>query len=524
MTKRLDAIRLGSIILLVLTGARFLFHILSGSDFHTYLVTDDFYYYFLPAKNLVSQGISSFDGITITNGYHPLWFICNVVLYAISGMNDGMYFILLAGLSGVLTYLFLTKLQELVTLIFGELWLYDILLALTAVIYAGLCFLGMETTILLPLLTTLLVSLLKTNFETAAPTRYLYLGFLSSLVILSRLDTLFLVGMLCIGMLFLMKGKIFSRLMNLVWIALGMILLPTYFLFNYISYGEFLTVSALVKTLGTTKEFNVDAFLYILTNRDSAGALFLAPLGLIAIVLSRSIKKQAKIILGILLAFPFVFYPIILYQSSWFLNRWYLYPLPMVSLVSVLCIIHYFSERLDIFKRLPHYTKSASLLTTSFMVVFGAYFFLRDTILFEPDPHSVYTHAKKMQPFVATHPGIYAMGDRAGLTAYLIGQPVIQLEGLACDHSMVRFMRERTDLQEVLRHYNVQYLIESADDAGLDAADNCYHLEEPHKEQAGELTPKMTSTLCRHPEAIIETKTAGYGVKTYIFDISKDQN
>ncbi len=65
---------------------------------------DDFYFnnpYFLKyqkkcasvqtlyLKNLVSHGISSFDGITITNGYHPLWFICNVILYTTSGMNDG---------------------------------------------------------------------------------------------------------------------------------------------------------------------------------------------------------------------------------------------------------------------------------------------------------------------------------------------------------------------------------------------------------------------------------------------------
>jgi hypothetical protein len=153
------------------------------------------------------------------------------------------------------------------------------------------------------------------------------------------------------------------------------------------------------------------------------------------------------------------------------------------------------------------------------MILFGTYFFLRDTVLFQPDPHSVYAHAKKIQPFIATHPGIYAMGDRAGLTAYLIGQPVIQLEGLACDHTMVKFMKERTDLQDVLRHYSAQYLIESTDNIGLDTANGCFTIEEPHKEQAGELAPKMRTTLCRNPEAIIETRANGYGVKTYIFEL-----
>lgn len=38
-----------------------------------YLVSDDAYYYFSIAKNLVTRGVLSADGITETNGFHPLW-------------------------------------------------------------------------------------------------------------------------------------------------------------------------------------------------------------------------------------------------------------------------------------------------------------------------------------------------------------------------------------------------------------------------------------------------------------------
>lgn len=519
MTKRRDPIWFGIITLLILTGARFTFHILSGSDAHTYLVTDDFYYYFLPAKNLIINGVSSFDGTTVTNGYHPLWFIMNVLWYIVSGMDDTTYFVVLTIASGFLTYYFVIKLRKLVSIVFGQHWLYDLTFALSIIVYAGLCFLGMETTVLMPLLSLLLVSLVKTNFETAQIKDFLRLGVLSSLIILSRLDTVLLIGMISAGMFFLIKKPLLPRIKSILWFCVGLLPLPLYFLFNYINYGEFLTVSALVKTLGETNEFNADSFLYLVTNRDSAGAFFLAPFGLFALILNNKLSKQTKVILSIFLCFPFIFYFIILFKSSWFLNRWYLYPLPMVSCISAICIIDYAIGKSKLINLTPRFTKMASILTSSILILFGVLFFLRDTIYFQPDPNSVYTHAKRMQSFVASHPGIYAMGDRAGLTAYLIGKPVIQLEGLACDYTMAAFMKQKSDLTKVLAHYNVDYLIETSDLDGLDTINGCYALEEPHKEQAGVSAPKMTAILCTKASYEDSTVIENYGVRTYIFKL-----
>ncbi len=38
-----------------------------------YLISDDAYYYFTIARNLATRGMLSADGITLTNGFHPLW-------------------------------------------------------------------------------------------------------------------------------------------------------------------------------------------------------------------------------------------------------------------------------------------------------------------------------------------------------------------------------------------------------------------------------------------------------------------
>jgi hypothetical protein len=38
-----------------------------------WFITDDAFYYFKIAQNIVEGKGISFDGITITNGFHPLW-------------------------------------------------------------------------------------------------------------------------------------------------------------------------------------------------------------------------------------------------------------------------------------------------------------------------------------------------------------------------------------------------------------------------------------------------------------------
>jgi hypothetical protein len=48
-----------------------------------YLVSDDAYYYFAIARNLVTRGILSADGITLTNGFHPLWLFVITPVFAL---------------------------------------------------------------------------------------------------------------------------------------------------------------------------------------------------------------------------------------------------------------------------------------------------------------------------------------------------------------------------------------------------------------------------------------------------------
>ena len=49
--------------------------------------TDDFYYYLTTAKNFINLGSITFDKISITNGFQPLWFFFISFIFALS-KND----------------------------------------------------------------------------------------------------------------------------------------------------------------------------------------------------------------------------------------------------------------------------------------------------------------------------------------------------------------------------------------------------------------------------------------------------
>ncbi|MDY7080305.1 MAG: hypothetical protein SXV54_25765 [Chloroflexota bacterium] len=65
--------------------ARLLLPWLSLSFLLEYVVSDDAFYYFTIARNVVHGLGVTFDGLTPTNGFHPLWLICLLPIYAVAG-------------------------------------------------------------------------------------------------------------------------------------------------------------------------------------------------------------------------------------------------------------------------------------------------------------------------------------------------------------------------------------------------------------------------------------------------------
>ena len=64
-----------------------------------------------------------------------------------------------------------------------------------------------------------------------------------------------------------------------------------------------------------------------------------------------------------------------------------------------------------------------------------------------------------LDEFAATHPGVYAMGDRAGMFAITTPNPVLQTEGLVMDKAFLAHIRHQDELRSTLEGYGVNYYV-----------------------------------------------------------------
>lgn len=123
---------------------------------------------------------------------------------------------------------------------------------------------------------------------------------------------------------------------------------------------------------------------------------------------------------------------------------------------------------------------------------------------------AVYQTAAALAEFEKAHPGIYAMGDRAGKVGYLMQNPVVQLEGLVMDKDYLAFMKRSAPLGEVLRHYRADYYVGSSHEA----FGQCFTAVEPY--QSGPRSPRIVGEFCQPPVARFNFG----GVETLVYKVS----
>ena len=146
--------------------------------------------------------------------------------------------------------------------------------------------------------------------------------------------------------------------------------------------------------------------------------------------------------------------------------------------------------------------------------------FLRVHYKKEPTMEAIYDVAVQLQPFERSHPGVYAMGGGAGMPGYLLGDPLVQTEGLMMDPGYLLHIRHQDDLLATLRTYGVRYyiayelLVPSGYDKQRDG--KCFLAEEPYN--VGHATLRMRATLCGPPVANI---VVSENVIVHIYDLNQ---
>jgi len=169
---------------------------------------DDAYYYFKVAQNISEGHGSTFDGINPTNGYHPLWMLICIPIFALARIDLilplRVLLLVMSGLSvatGILLYRLIGKIfTPFVGALAALYWVFDIRVQNT--IYRQ----GLESGIAAFFIALFLYKLYefeKTWRKNGVPRKELItLGLLAALTMFSRLDLVFLAVLAGLWILF----------------------------------------------------------------------------------------------------------------------------------------------------------------------------------------------------------------------------------------------------------------------------------------------------------------------------------
>ncbi|HEX5837219.1 MAG TPA: hypothetical protein VFY26_05260 [Anaerolineales bacterium] len=169
---------------------------------------DDAYYYFKVAQNISEGHGSTFDGINKTNGYHPLWMLICIPIFALARFDLilplRILFLLMSGLSVATAVLLFRLIGRVFAPVIGAFaalyWVFSVNVLVR--FYKQ----GLETGIaafFIVLFVYKLAEFERTWRERSVTTReWTILGAIGALVIFSRLDLVFLVALAGIWLVF----------------------------------------------------------------------------------------------------------------------------------------------------------------------------------------------------------------------------------------------------------------------------------------------------------------------------------
>ena len=468
---------------------------LRSGDLPLRFAQDDFYYYLKPAQNLALLHRSTFDGATLTNGYHPLYFalitVISLFVHTIPGIFRVLWLLDTVSATGI--FLLTRKIFARVT---STLLANGLAIATTALCIPLLCD-QMEVTLALPLG----FAFLCVGFVDAGELTRRWsvgLGFLGALTFLARLDAGLLVFLYAVALLCTREFR--QRLSPgiLLGFVAGVLPLPVIYLWlNLHFFGTLLPVSGMAKQMRHGHRLS----LLLPGSFNGTSELFLCvaiAAAVFAWAFRRFLQARERIFLFAVLATPFLFYGLEMAVSDWPIWNWYFYDLRFSAAGAFLLVA-------VVASRLPLPTALSSENTPLGGLVGWALMACASFVLcvqhYKVDHWMVEIQhaADVLDRFAATHPGKYAMGDRAGMFAVGTSSPVLQTEGLVMDRAYLNHIRAGDDLRSVLASYGVSYYVAFVFKTNLrwQWQGNCLHAMEPSI--AGPDSLRMRSTFCQPP-------------------------
>jgi hypothetical protein len=211
-------------------------------------VPDDAFYYFQTAREFVKSGRSTFDGLHITTGYQPLWFLTSAAVNLVFSQGGELpvrvmlYLQLLAaaGATALMAAVAARVTNVAIAMVTGVLWI--------AVFQRPASVNGLETGVHCLLFALLFAQFV--TFQRAAPAsrtrRALALGLTAALFFLARVDGLLILAPLALW--FTLAARDPARRRDLVvFVAPIFVVVSAYFVVNLVATGHATPVSGAAK-------------------------------------------------------------------------------------------------------------------------------------------------------------------------------------------------------------------------------------------------------------------------------------
>lgn len=412
---------------------------------------DDSYFYIKIADNIAKGLGSTFDGINITNGYHPLWMIVLSVVYFIPRFfinadsdfilrTTALLHLLIAGATSLLIY-------RIYRILYKDNFLYKyILVVIICFIFAYTRDWGLETNLACLILASIIY--IKTCEIFYNENRLGLKIFLIILLLLVRIDYQYLIiPLLMVGDYFTGEKK--TRIRNFIIIGCSIAgVTAAYYLYNYLVYGHMLTISSILVSTYPENVF-ADSIKILMNpqyypNHDVKLIFLFLAVGVYPLIRKKNLwgdKAQERYNLFlwfICVGFILLIILYLLYVGG--LREWYM---TAPAFMAALLFMRY----------LDKYNKLIKKLVIAF-VILGAFYFYITRI-----GNSVYATAYdygKILKNTLPEDSRTLMGNISGAVGFFSERQIINGDGLVNSFEYYDYLREGR-IPEYIKKYNVGY-------------------------------------------------------------------
>lgn len=433
---------------------------------------DDSFYYIKTAYN-ISRGLGpTFDGINLTNGYHPLnmgLLACISFIVPLVG-NNGIYMVFMLNMI-LLTFGLIIIDMFLKQLGFKRLARLITIVALTGAF--GFNDFGLEARLLFPL-AWLFIYLIFRFISTEETKLAFLLGILGALICLTRLDAVIFVALMSLyPSIYIFLSRNLNKIMfhfkqSLLIFVPSLIALIMYCLLNLIFFSRPTSVSSWLK-MGWPGTFETGWFQGAVIGIKARFFLCV----LISVVYIFSIvyfyRKNVfvrenlqilkrNLLFMILNLYVLIYFLVLLFFSRGAVGSWYLALLLSICVITSLFLVRVFVENLVLFKFLKESSlyQKVALVCILIVLLCGSIFFIsfKSRKTARDDHIAIGLWMKKNLPKDAR---IYQV-DGAGFTGYFSERSVINGDGVINGWEYQRYLRSNA-LLEYLKKYKVEYIV-----------------------------------------------------------------